>query len=145
MAYSEEADWNARIGAKMVAQCSNDTANSETADATVLTALVTAVDALIDGKLSQVYDVPLESTPDIVNDISADLVCVKLLQRRFSEMGLSPDWQQRGKDAMQNLQEIADLKIALPDTISVSSAEADIVAPDKVIDFNDEDRQESFF
>jgi len=145
MAYSVQADIEARLGVKSVIGLSNDTPNATTVDAALIVKLIARADGIIDAQVKQVYAVPLSPVAEVIKGISVDLTCFFLLQRRYSGTDIPSDWQQTYKDAIQILKDIADLKVSLPNISAVASPEAAIVAPPRALDFTDDTRQESFY
>ena len=139
MAYCESADLTARIGTLRLAELTNDTSGATTVDATVVTALITRADTIIDAKMTGVYTTPFVSVPKIIKQCSIDIVLYNAFLRRFANMEVPREWIEANKQAMQMLDDIANLTITLDTAPAVQSAESAIEAPTKLIDFYDDD------
>lgn len=135
--YCSQADLEARLSTKALTQLTNDADGSTTPDATIVYAMIAKADGIIDGYASQVYTTPFTTTPTLIRDIAIDLACYFSMQRRFTELAVPQDWISTKKDRMQQLDDISNQVIKLDTSAAVSSSEADIVAPDAIIDFND--------
>jgi len=145
MAYCESADLTARIGTLRLAELTNDTSGATTADSTVVTALITRADTIIDAKMTGVYTTPFASTPKLIKQCSIDIAIYNAFLRRFANMEVPKEWIEAYKQAMQMLDDIADLKITLDTAPTVQSAESAIEAPTKLIDFWDTDYVTSYY
>ena len=148
MAYCTQADLENRLSPQILASLCSDISGAESANAAIVTAMISKAQTLIDATIKDAYDVPFTSVPDLVTSIAIDLACFYSLQRRFSMMQISADWLKVYDDALENLGKIANLQLALDVAgvaTAVASAEADIVAPDLKADFENPDSHWSFF
>ena len=112
-------------------------------DATVIAALIAQSDREIDGKAGQVWTVPFivpdncVSIPSIIKQISIVFSLYYCFLRRFSETDVPKQWIELYKKMGDTLEAISNQEIQLDGTPTVASSEADIVAPDKQLDFAD--------
>jgi phage gp36-like protein len=144
--YCVQEDLEYRISRSTLAQLTNDTANSLVPDATVLNSILSNVDATIDSMAGQVYTVPFVTIPPIIKRIAIALACFEIMQRRPVNMAMPTGWIEAYKKAMQQLEDISNMLLRLPDTATVASSEADMVVGNTTrIDFSDENNQESHF
>jgi phage gp36-like protein len=144
--YCTQGDLENRIGVLQLAQLTNDTANPTTADTTVVAAIITKVCTEIDAKAGQVYVVPFivpdncVSIPKIIKEIAIELSIYYCFARRFSEVGVPKVWADIYTEITKvdgKLDGISNMLVPLDGSPSLLSAEADIVAPDRQLDFND--------
>ena len=151
MAYCAQADLQARIGLNQLAELSNDTANSGAVDATVVTAMIERADRTIDRYAGQVYTVPFvagtncTTIPSQIQQLSIDLSIYYLFMRRPGFLDCPRDWKDAYNDAMKVLADVSNLLTFLDGSPTVLSSEADIVAPDKIADFENDDSQWEMF
>lgn len=104
----------------------------------VVAALIAKADAIIDGMLAQVYDVPMTGTIDpIIVGLSSDLASVYAMERRFATMELPKQWKDVYNRSMTLLQQIGDLEVEINATRPVTSPEADIHSIDRQATFED--------
>lgn len=139
--YCTAQDIYYRISQAKLAELTNDVSGaSEPNTATINDLIRTAYD-YTNARLSEAYpdDLPFATTPALIKRINVVLVIYYAMQRRFSVMEIPAAWQKEYDQAMEWLQEIADEQLPLgPDSsVSVSSPEATITAPDASIDFTD--------
>jgi hypothetical protein len=112
-------------------------------DATIVSAIIAQSDREIDGKAGQVWTVPFTvpdncvSIPSIVKQISIVFSLYYCFLRRFSETDVPKQWIELYKKMCDNLEAISNQEIQLDGMPTVASSEADIVAPDKQLDFAD--------
>lgn len=137
MAYCTQSDLELRIGVEQLAMLTNDTAGTAMADPTVITALISRSDTLIDALMTGVYVTPFVSTPKIIKQCSIDMTIYSAFLRRFASTEVPKEWIAANKQAMEFLDLIANLELQLDSDPAVTSGEADFVAPDKLIDFTD--------
>lgn len=137
--YCNQTDLEYRITTRTLAQLTNDTANATTPDANVLELILTNVDAIIDSKAGQVYTVPFTTVPDIIKNIAISLACYQVFQRRPVNMAMPKDWETAYKDASQQLEDISNMLLRLPDTALIASSESSMNTSDAVakISFTD--------
>lgn len=145
MAYCTQADLELRLPVLELAELTNDTANATAPNATIITALIEKADAYINGKIGQVYTTPLSPVPVQIKSLSVDLACFYIIQRRWSQVKMPDDWNLVYKNACQTIDDISNLLIKLDGSPTVSSEEADIVAPDVIVDFTDTTSEWSMF
>ena len=143
--YCSQADLEARLGTKTLAQLTNDADGATIPDSTIVYAMIGKADGIIDGYASQVYTTPFAVIDPLVRDIAIDLACYFAMQRRFTEFPVPNDWISTKKDRIQQLEDISNQVITLISTIAVSSSEANFLATTPVIDFNDSENAFSNF
>ena len=137
MAYSVQADLEAKIGKDSLAQLTNDVAGATDADTTVVSALIAEADGIIDSFVGTVYAVPLVTVPQNIKDISAVLACYFGLQRRFTETKLEQlGWTARYSVAMDILKKIASEELRLDADTPEDSPEIQGSFPVKIMDFD---------
>lgn len=139
MAYSTQTDLENRLSPATLAALTDDT-NGTTTSSAIVTALIARADALIDAKIAADYTTPITSPPTIINAISVDLACFYAMQRRYTEQAMPPDWTQTYKNAIAILDDVASGKLTLagvPTPSTDSSKEAEVIAPDRIVAFND--------
>jgi phage gp36-like protein len=137
--YCAQSDIEARIDRKTLASLTNDTPNATSPDLSVLTTIIEDADSRIDSDLGQSYDIPLSYVGSMTKQISAILTIYYAYQRRSTVMEIPKSWSDRYEKALVILQQIASLKMTLDGVTTISSKEADIVSPDKVFDFTNND------
>ena len=141
MAYSAEADINAKISAKVVAQLTDDTGGITT-DSTNVTAAITNADAVINGYLQAQYTIPLSSTPELIKQLSIDLTVYNLYTRR-ENASIPDDVSKRREQSLKTLEKINQnkLKLPLPDEFANTAGvwASSKSASDKVYDSDWED------
>lgn len=137
--YCTQTDLENRISRLTLAQLTSDTANSTVPDATVVASILARVNTMIDSKAGQVYTVPFTTVPDIIKNIAVDLAVYEVFQRRPVNMAMPKDWQKAHDDALQQLDDVSNLLLKLPDTATIASPESDIVTSEAVdkISFTD--------
>jgi len=145
MAYCTQADLESRIGVEQLALLTNDTANTESADPSVVTTIIAAADAIIDGFMTGVYTTPFTSTPNLIKECSIRLAIHTAFLRRFATMEEPKQWMDAEKKAMDWLGKIADLELTLDTAPTVTSAESAFVETTPAVDFDDEDNQVSLY
>jgi len=142
--YCSQTDLENRISKQTLCDLTNDTANSTEPDVTVIDALLTNVDATIDGLAGQVYTVPFTTVPDLIKRIAIDLACFEVMQRRPINMAMPEGWKAARESAMKQLEAISNMLLRLPDTATIASAESNMQASNwQRIDFSDTDNSES--
>ena len=139
--YCSQSDLEYKISTLTVAQLTNDTANATTPDANVIEQILVDVDALIDSKCGILYTVPFTTVPGLIKDIATDLACFKAMQRRPVNMGMTKEWTEINKNAMQQLQDIGEGKVNLPTTATMATTVSDFTNAESLplVDFNDSD------
>lgn len=146
--YCQQSDLEARIGVRMLAQLTNDVANSTTPDSNVVASLIKRADRLIDAEAGQVFEVPFDPTPvtgnckfipSVINQISIDYALYEAMARRFGVSGVSKDWQAVKAAADLRLQNVSNELTELDGEPTVLSSESDFVTPtdDALTDFYD--------
>ena len=147
MAYCVYTDLEAMVGVPTMAQLTNDTAASSTTDQAVAAAMIKQADTLIDAKAGQVYTVPFTTVPDLIFFISKTLALYFCFLRRFSLTEVPKGWIAQKDIALQNLDDISNMMLWLPDTATVASTEGDFVprTDNPVVDFNDDSNPISEF
>lgn len=111
-AYIVQADLvPAHITTARLAELTQDTVTSTTVDAAVVTALILAASAEVDGYLGRRYALPLASTPELVKQLAIRVTLYRLHGRRPGSMteALESDY----KDARRMLEEIASGTLTL--------------------------------
>jgi phage gp36-like protein len=114
-------------------------------DPTIVTGILTKVDREIDSKAGQVYTVPFivptncTSIPSLIKQIAIELAIYYCFSRRYSEVGVSQQWTDIYKADCQKLEDVSNLLVFLDGNPTLASAEANIVAPDVQVDFNNPD------
>jgi len=112
-------------------------------DPTIIAAIIDQSDREIDAKAGQVWTVPFivpdncTAIPGIIKQISIVFSIYYCFLRRFSEADVPKQWIELYKKMQDNLEAISNQELQLDGTPSVSSNEADIVAPARQLDFND--------
>lgn len=140
MGYCSQTDLEARISKVVLYQLCLDnpaSADPDTDVAAVVAALVAKSDAELDGQLGQVYTVPFNPVPKQIKQLSIDLSCFYAFQRRFTTLGVTQDWRDIFKRALDRLQKIADLEETLEAQPPVISPEAEVVSNERQTDFYD--------
>lgn len=118
-------------------------ANASIPDATIVSTIITQSDREIDGKAGQVWTVPFlvpdncVSIPSIIKQISIVFSVYYCFLRRFSETDVPKQWIELYKKMCDNLESVSNQELQLDGAPSISSSEADIIAPDKQLDFAD--------
>jgi phage gp36-like protein len=143
MAYCVQADLEARVGKEQLALLTNDTAGTELSDPTVISALIERADTIVDARMTGLYATPFDPVPKIIKQCSVDIALYNAFLRRFASTEVPKEWVATYKQATDILDLIANLEIQLDTNPSVSSSEADIVSPVRLIDFNDSDNAAS--
>lgn len=149
--YCSQTDLEQNVGIIQLAQLTNDTGNPTLPDAVVVLAMIEKADREIDSKAGQVWTtpfvVPTNCTfiPTLIKQISIDYSIYYCFMRRFSEMEVPKQWIERYKDAKQKLDDVSNLLVQMDGAPTLLSAEANIVAPTKIVDFNDTDNSMSYF
>jgi len=111
-------------------------------DSAIVAAMIEKADREIDAYAGQVWSVPFvvgsncTFIPSIIKQISIDFSVYNCFLRRFSSMEVPKQWIQLQKDACTRLEAISNQELQLDGLAQVSSDEADIVAPDRILDFN---------
>ena len=138
--YCTQTDLENRISRLTLAQMTSDTANSTTPDATVVATILARVNAEIDSKAGQVYTVPFTTVPEIIKNIAIDLACYEVFQRRPINMAMPKDWEQARKMAQQQLDDVSNMLVRLPDTATIASTESAINTDNSIplISFTDQ-------
>lgn len=149
--YCSQTDLEYRIGTTRLAELTNDTANATTPNSTIVSAMISRADRLIDSLAGQVYTVPFvigtncTTIPEVIRQLSIDLSIYFCMSRRFAQMEIPKDWQEIYKQAMEKLQGISNLLIFLDGSPTILSAEGDIVAPTQKAKFADSTNQWYYF
>lgn len=134
MAYSSQTDLENAFGVTLILDLTDDDGVGKvTADH--VTRAIADADALIDAHLRVHYDVPLETTPDLVRKLSKDLAIWNLFQRRASSFEL-PEWlialHDDTKDTLKTLRRgELDLGVEPPPAAS-SASTATTDGPDRL-------------
>lgn len=108
MAYTTQAALNSRFGEAEISALL-DRANDGNPDTAALAAVIRDADALIDGYVGSRYTLPLLVTPDLLTNLSADIVRYRLYDAQAPE-----EVRRRYEDALKVLEAIAAGDIALP-------------------------------
>jgi len=124
--YCTQDDLENRISRLTLAQMTSDTANSTVPDAAVIAMILARVNAEIDSKAGQVYVVPFDPVPDLIKRIAVDLACYEVFQRRPVNMEMPKDWETARKMAQQQLDDVSNMLVRLPDTATIASTESDM-------------------
>jgi phage gp36-like protein len=149
--YCSQSDLEARIGVLQLAQLTNDTAGATIADAVVVQALIEKSDREIDSKAGQVYTTPFmiptncTSIPSLIKQISIDYSIYYCFNRRFSTLEVPKQWIEIYKSAQEKLDDVSNLLVQLDGDPTLFSVEADMVANNIPIDFNDTNSPMSMF
>lgn len=123
-------------------------------DPTIVNDMIQMADNEIDGKVGCTYGVPFvvptncTAIPTLIKEISMDMAIYNCFMRRFSETDVPKQWIEKNKEATGEngkLQKIAELLIHLDGSPVVIAKEAEMVASDRVLDFNNEDSVTSMF
>jgi phage gp36-like protein len=108
MPYTTQAALNSRFGSTEVDQLLDRT-NEGTPDTAALAAVIRDSDALIDGYIGGRYTLPLVFVPDLLGNLSADIVRFRLYDQRAPE-----EVRRRFEDALDVLKGIAAGTVVLP-------------------------------
>lgn len=130
--YCTQADLEARIGADVLGQLTNDSATdpqNAQVDANVVLALILKADTFINNSLSAVYDVPFgatstsaTSTPALVKQMSIDLSCYFAMQRRPAVYKITDDWNNVYDAVLKQLDRLESKDDALNDATFISTS-----------------------
>ena len=123
MAYSTESDLLNRIEEATLIQLTDRTGSGQV-DSALIGSAIEDADALINGIISSVYQVPLASVPRVVRELSATIAVYRLHLYRSVDSGV---WREAYKGAMSFLDLVAERKatlegvLAKPDTAGSQS------------------------
>ncbi|MBI5178820.1 MAG: DUF1320 domain-containing protein [Nitrospinae bacterium] len=109
MPYSTIADLLNRVSEATLVQLT-DTANTGAVDAALAQSAIADADALIDGVIAPVYQVPLAAVPRVITDHSAAIAIYKLHLFRSVDPGV---WKDAYRNAMDFLHAVAERRAAL--------------------------------
>jgi phage gp36-like protein len=123
------------------------------ADSSVISAIIEKADREIDSKAGQVWTVPFTvptnctAIPSLIKQISIDMSIYYCFMRRFSETEVPKQWQDLYAKALQKLDDVSNMLVALDGNPTVLSQEAYMAPPTTVpiIDFYDSDNPLSLF
>ena len=129
--YSQQSDLETRISATTLARlCNDDNTDLTKADYETVKGLIARADAMIDAKVSEIYQTPLVTPIDlVVKNISVDLSIYFAYQRQSTGVDMPKSWDDTYKQAMATLDDIADEVIQLSQAQKIVSPEAVIVSP----------------
>lgn len=147
MAYCTSADLVNMIGTAQLTQLTNDTANSTTPDADVVTAMIARAQSFMDSQFSDTFLTPLVITNDpIIRDLCVSISIFNCFLRRFAIMEVPPNWKEAFDQACASVKKIAELDLSIDYTLNpIQTKMADISAPTKIVDFSNSDSQWSKF
>ena len=145
MAYCTKTDIIMRISEENLAELVNDVPNSEESHDYVLTALIAAADAEINSIVSERYTVPFSTVPSRIKDISVIITVYYAQLRRFSNVGVSSEWKEQYKSAIEELRRYAAGEQVLPSATDTGTDDTYLTTPTHFMDFEDEDNPVSFF
>lgn len=123
--------------------------NPSTGEIRIIASIASNTSATTVEAFTALSSATLYRIPQIIHSISVDLACFYAMQRRFSEMQLPEDWREIGRKIMGTpqmpglLDQIASLELNIG--LTVASTQSAMVAPDKLIDFTDTDKPESWY
>ncbi|MDH5542999.1 MAG: DUF1320 domain-containing protein [Nitrospinota bacterium] len=117
MAYSTEADLKERVDEALLIQLT-DRSGSGVVDTALVSAAIEDADALINGFISPVYQVPLSPVPRIVKEYSASIAIYKLHLYRSVE---GPAWKDAYKMAISFFSLVGERKVALEGVVDKPS------------------------
>lgn len=126
MSYANQTDIENRISVKTLAQLTNDTANATTANATIVAAILTNVDATIDAQVGGQYVTPFSPIPALIKRIEVDIACYEFLQRRPTGMEMPKHWQVAYDNAKKQLNDIAIGLLELPASATIETTQSSI-------------------
>lgn len=89
MAYSDEADITAEVGAQNIIPFLDDDGDG-LADTGLLANIISLSDSYINGKLASIYTVPISPTPPFLRYCSLILSCERLYRRRMAPTEKNP-------------------------------------------------------
>lgn len=148
MSYCTQTDLELRLGTSQLAQLSNEQGNATSADANVITAIITQISSLIDSSVSQVYQIPLAltsaSTVALINTLAVDMASYYLYLRRVGIADVPASYQNAYKQATTILQQIADQVNPLAGE-TVIAPETSLTSNNKMFDFNNTDSPASLY
>lgn len=136
-AYCTIDDLQVRIGTQYLAQITNDEANGTLPDAAVVNEMIKIAAVEIDNILSGTYTTPITPVPPIIRKICTDIAIYHAMMRRFSIMEVPKQWIKAYTKAIDDLDKIASMENALPNTNVVTSHEAEIVSKPVRFAFDD--------
>lgn len=108
MPYTTQAALNARFGSAEI-DALLDRSREGTPDTAALAAVIKDADALIDGYIGGKYTLPLVFVPDLLANLSADIVRFRLYDAQAPE-----EVRRRYEDALAVLKGIASGEVVLP-------------------------------
>lgn len=105
--------------------------NSTTIPDTYVTAKIAYATGVINGKVGDVYALPLSSVPDLVAWLALELTVVALFQDQYGDDAGDGDksWKKRYDLCMQTLDDIQEQKMKLYDTSGVELTRSDTKRP----------------
>lgn len=134
MSYCSKTDLENAFGATLIIELTDDSGTGS-ADATKVTRAIADADAVIDAHLRAHYDVPLDTTPDLIRKLSKDLAIFVLYQRRASAFEI-PEWMivnHRDAMSMLGLLRKGEMDLGVEPPPAASSAEvATTDGPDRL-------------
>ena len=102
--YCEVRDILARIDEKVLINLTNDTFPATEVNYTVLNQLIEISEDMIDASLRNKYSLPLKSVPELIKQISADIVVYRLYARRPQDV--PKNYQKNFDDAISILKDL---------------------------------------
>lgn len=147
MVYCTQTDLVNMIGTQQLTQLTNDTANSTTPDATVVTAMIERAQNYMDSEFSGTFATPLTITNDpFIRDICVSLAIYNCFLRRFSILEIPKNWAEMYVEACSMVQKIVTLDASIDYTLNPITATASAIeAPTKIVDFDNASSQWQFF
>lgn len=122
MAYCTQTDLINAITEATLIQLTDDT-DAGSVNATYVTDAITRADSIINSYLRAQHDVPLSTTPDLINQISVDLSLYLLYKRRRDTFAsdLDEGMELRYKQSLSLLKDINSQKIFIDDSESFAN------------------------
>jgi len=117
MAYSTEADLKDRVDEALLIQLT-DRSGTGVVDSALVTTAIEDADALINGFISPVYQVPLSPVPRIVREYSAAIAIYRLHLYRSID---APAWKEAYTMAISFFSLVAERKVALEGVVDKPS------------------------
>jgi len=117
MAYSTESDLLNRIEEATLIQLTDRTGSGQVDSALVTTAIEDA-DAIINGIISSVYQVPLTNVPRVIRELSSTIAVYRLHLFRSVDSGV---WKDAYKGAISFLDLVAERKATLEGVVAKPS------------------------
>ena len=115
-AYITQSDIETRISPPDLIAALDDT-NSGTLNTAVLDRIISNASTTVDGRLSEIYQVPFNPVPDGVFDSTLDIACYMIFVRTKAGRESNP-FVDEYKDAMKWLDNVANGNIGLDQSVS---------------------------